>query len=119
MGILPQVLPFSDSARAGLTAQPPPILEELLANSTRRGVLRIVLAHEAAISPTVLAERLGDPLSNVIYHVRTHVRDDGLKLDHTSNGRGSLEHFYVAGPLVLAYPEFVAATLSRGESGSP
>jgi DNA-binding transcriptional ArsR family regulator len=95
------------------------VLLKLLGNKTRREILRIVLAEEDAISPKDLAERLNEPLNNVTYHVRTLVGEGGLKLDRTSERRGSLKHFYVAGPLVLAHPEFVAAVLGRGGESDP
>jgi len=100
------------------TSPPPPVLLKLLTSPTRCSILRIVLAEREAISPIDLSKRLGEGLSNVSYHVHVLDRDDGLTLDHVANGRAGLKHFYVAGPLVKAYPEFVNSVLT-GSGGDP
>jgi DNA-binding transcriptional ArsR family regulator len=101
-----------------LTTPPPQVLVKLLTNATRRAILRIVLAEEDPISPVELSKRLNDGLSSVNYHVRVLERDNGLTLDHIEDGRNGLKTFYVSGPLVKAFPEFVNAALTA-EGGDP
>lgn len=46
------------------------------------------------VSPTELAKRYGEPLTNVSYHVRQLLETDLIRLVDTSPRRGALEHFY-------------------------
>lgn len=95
-----------------LTA-PPPVLVKLLDHPKRRAILRRVLTEGASpSSPTELSKALGFRLSDTAYHVRVLAGDDALILDHFTEGRGSREGFYVPGPLVKAFPDFVAAALA-------
>jgi DNA-binding transcriptional ArsR family regulator len=91
---------------------PPKILVKLLDHPTRRAILRRMLEPRApARSPSELSKSLGVDLGTVSYHVRVLARDGGLQLHGALEGRGNIEHFYVAGSLVKAFPEFVAWTL--------
>lgn len=47
------------------------------------------------ISPSALAERLGEPLANVAYHMRTLLDLGVVRLVRKKQRRGALEHFYV------------------------
>jgi len=68
---------------------------------TQLAVLRELARTEA--SPNHLAERLGEPLGNVSYHVRRLQSFGLIKLARTAQRRGAIEHFYVlAADLVRA-----------------
>ena len=54
----------------------------------------LALLSEEASSPARLAERLGEPLGNVAYHVRTLSGLGLLELVETRPVRGTTEHFY-------------------------
>ncbi|HEX4307247.1 MAG TPA: helix-turn-helix domain-containing protein [Solirubrobacterales bacterium] len=85
----------------------------MLANPTRRAILRTMLAEGArSTSPTTLSESFGVRLPVLAYHVRTMAENNALSLDHASDGRGSLQSFYVPGALVKASPEFVTEELA-------
>jgi hypothetical protein len=45
-------------------------------------------------SPTQLADRLGEPVGNVSYHVKVLTEADAIELVRTEPRRGALEHFY-------------------------
>jgi len=64
-----------------------------LGHPLRRRVLR-AMADGKPASPKGLAEVLGEPLSNVSYHVRALVQSGALKLVRTKPARGSIQHFY-------------------------
>ena len=54
------------------------------------------MLNEAVLSPKQVAERLGEPLENVSYHVRL-LRDLGcIELVRTEKRRGATAHFYRA-----------------------
>jgi len=59
--------------------------------------VRILRAlEEKTASPSQLAAELGEPLSNVSYHVATLVDLDALELVEVRPVRGTLKHFYAA-----------------------
>ncbi len=60
---------------------------------TQVAVLRELAPAEA--SPNDLAERLGEPLGNVSYHVRRLQSFGLIELVRTAQRRGAIEHFYV------------------------
>jgi DNA-binding transcriptional ArsR family regulator len=64
-----------------------------LRHPLRQRILR-EMADGAAISPSELATRLRQPLSNVSYHVRVLVEQSAVTLVATKPSRGSVEHFY-------------------------
>lgn len=64
-----------------------------LGHPLRRRILR-EMADGIAISPRELSTALGQPLSNVSYHVRVLVGCDAVKLIEAKPARGSIEHFY-------------------------
>lgn len=100
-----------------MTTAPPAILVKLLDHPTRRAILRLMLTEDASpSSPTKLSKALGMTLTDVAYHVRVLRQDGALKFDHSTEGRGSRESFYVPGPLVKAYPDFVAAALAINDN---
>lgn len=53
------------------------------------------------LSPKDLSTRLGEPLTNVSYHVRQLRLCGAIKLDGTRPRRGALEHYYRATPLAV------------------
>ena len=64
-----------------------------LAHPTRVAVLRELEAVGVA-SPRLLADRLGQPLGRVAYHVRALRGWQVLELSGTTPRRGALEHHY-------------------------
>lgn len=93
--------------------EPPPILVKLLDHPKRRAILRLMLTEDASpSSPVELSKALGFSLGDAAYHVRVLANDDALTFDHFTERRGSREDFYAPGPLVKAYPDFVAAALA-------
>jgi len=66
-----------------------------LGHPLRRRILREMAPAERS-SPRDLAEALGEPLSNVAYHVRVLADCDALRLVATRPVRGSTQHFYRA-----------------------
>ena len=68
-------------------------LFKVLSHPLRQRIL--VSLHEMAEgSPTQLADRLGEPVGNVSYHVKVLTEADAIKLVRTEPRRGALEHFY-------------------------
>jgi hypothetical protein len=93
---------------------PPEVLIKLLDHPTRRAILRIALKDGAKPqSPKGLAEELQEELGAVAYHVRVLAKDHALKLVRTKPTRGTRQHFYVPGALVLAHPETIDAVLGQ------
>jgi DNA-binding transcriptional ArsR family regulator len=45
-------------------------------------------------SPSEIAAELGEPISNVSYHVRQLLQQDAVEATGTRPVRGALEHFY-------------------------
>lgn len=66
-----------------------------LRHPLRRQILHM-LAGKQALSPRELADTLGQPLSNVSYHVRILADCGAVKLVRTRQVRGSTQHFYRA-----------------------
>jgi DNA-binding transcriptional ArsR family regulator len=66
-----------------------------LRHPLRREILREMGAEEA-ISPREIAGSLGQPLSNVSYHVRVLAECSAIALVDTKPVRGSMQHFYRA-----------------------
>jgi DNA-binding transcriptional ArsR family regulator len=64
-----------------------------LSHPLRRRILR-ELAATGTTSPRQLSEALGQPLSNVSYHVRVLADRGAMTLVETKPARGSIEHFY-------------------------
>jgi DNA-binding transcriptional ArsR family regulator len=64
-----------------------------LRHPLRREILREMGAEEA-ISPREIAGSLGQPLSNVSYHVRVLAECAAVSLVRTEPVRGSMQHFY-------------------------
>ena len=64
-----------------------------LRHPLRRRILR-VMADGRAISPRELSNVLGQPLSNVSYHVRVLSARAAINLVKTKPARGSVQHFY-------------------------
>jgi DNA-binding transcriptional ArsR family regulator len=75
------------------------LLDERLAKAFSHPLRRRILEHlseDDVASPSELANALGEPLTDVSYHVRI-LRDlDYLELVRTEPRRGALEHFYRA-----------------------
>ena len=76
-----------------------------LGHPTRVALLRELAVVDVA-SPRILAERLGQPLGRVAYHVRTLRGWRVLELTSTTPRRGAVEHHYrlaaSAGPVIRA-----------------
>jgi DNA-binding transcriptional ArsR family regulator len=64
-----------------------------LRHPLRRQILRAMGA-ERAISPRQISRALGQPLSNVSYHVRVLADRGTIALVNTKPVRGSMQHFY-------------------------
>jgi DNA-binding transcriptional ArsR family regulator len=64
-----------------------------LGHPMRREILR-KLSGKKPYSPSELADLLGEPLSNVSYHVKVLVGCRTVKLVRTQRVRGSVQHFY-------------------------
>ena len=68
-------------------------LFKILSHPLRQRIL--VSLHEMEEgSPTQLADRLGEPVGNVSYHVKVLAEADAIELVRTEPRRGALEHFY-------------------------
>lgn len=71
-----------------------PRLAKAMSSPVRIRILGML--NEAVLSPKQVAERLGEPLENVSYHVRL-LRDLGcIELVRTEKRRGATAHFYRA-----------------------
>lgn len=64
-----------------------------LGHPLRRRILR-AMADGKPVSPRELSGALGEPLSNVSYHVRVLVHSEAVTLVGTKPARGSIQHFY-------------------------
>ena len=69
-------------------------LLKALSHPLRQRILNQLNRGEA--SPSELAERLGEPLGNVSYHVKVLLDHDTIELVRTQPVRGAVEHFYRA-----------------------
>jgi DNA-binding transcriptional ArsR family regulator len=67
-------------------------LAKALSHSTRARVLALIA--EGKASPKQVAERLGEDIRSVAYHVRVLQRLGCLELVETRQRRGATEHFY-------------------------
>jgi DNA-binding transcriptional ArsR family regulator len=89
-----------------------------LRHPLRRRILR-EMADEKAVSPRELARSLGQPLSNVSYHVRVLAECGAVSLVATKPTRGSMQHFYrraVEAPWALQVLELETDGEPPGES---
>ena len=64
-----------------------------LGHPLRRAVVR-AMADGKPASPRELSEAVGQPLSNVSYHVRVLVQSEALRLVRTKPAPGPIQHFY-------------------------
>lgn len=69
-------------------------LFEGLAHQLRRRVLRLMMDERREMTPRNLADRLGEPLSVVSYHVRVLEQCKAVRLTRTKRVRGATQHFY-------------------------
>jgi DNA-binding transcriptional ArsR family regulator len=67
-------------------------LFKALGHPLRRRILEALNEQES--SPSQLAERLGEPLGNVSYHVKILEQSGAAELIKTEPVRGAIEHFY-------------------------
>ncbi|MBN8866986.1 MAG: helix-turn-helix transcriptional regulator [Solirubrobacterales bacterium] len=65
-----------------------------LGHPLRQRILQAL--NEEVASPNQVARKLGEPLSNVSYHVKILESCDAIELVDTKPVRGALEHFYRA-----------------------
>jgi predicted transcriptional regulator len=97
-------------------SDPPKALRHLLANKTRRAILRVMLEDDAPpLTPSELSKLVGVDLPTVHYHVYVLEHDGAVQIDHAENDKGSHQRFFVPGALVQAHPEYVAAVLARND----
>jgi DNA-binding transcriptional ArsR family regulator len=68
-------------------------LLDALKHPLRRDILR-KMAGEQAISPLEIADRVGQPLTNVAYHVRVLAKRQAIVMVNERPVRGSMQHFY-------------------------
>jgi DNA-binding transcriptional ArsR family regulator len=71
-----------------------PRLAKAMSNPLRLRLLAIL--NEEVASPKDLAERVGEPLENVAYHVRVLRELDCIELVRTAQRRGATAHYYRA-----------------------
>jgi DNA-binding transcriptional ArsR family regulator len=83
-------LPQTRTSPEGITQQ----LAKALAHPLRVRILTEL--HKGISSPNQLAQKLGEPLGNVSYHVKTLLEYDCVELVKTEPRRGAVEHFYRA-----------------------
>jgi len=70
-----------------------------LSHPTRRELLRFYLGSDRPLSPKELAERTGENLSTISYHVRVLADKYAIELAEEEAVRGSVAHFYRASAL--------------------
>lgn len=66
-----------------------------LGHPLRQRILQVLQGDEIA-SPSEVAKRIGEPLSNVSYHFKILEKCEAVELVKTKPVRGALEHFYRA-----------------------
>jgi DNA-binding transcriptional ArsR family regulator len=71
-----------------------PRLAKAMSNPLRLRLLAML--NEEVASPKDLAERLGEPLENIAYHVRVLRQLDCIELVRTAQRRGATAHYYRA-----------------------
>jgi DNA-binding transcriptional ArsR family regulator len=87
-------VPTETSAENPPSIRSDPRLAKAMSSPVRIRILGML--NEAVLSPKQVAERLGEPLENVSYHVRL-LRDLGcIELVRTEKRRGATAHFYRA-----------------------
>jgi DNA-binding transcriptional ArsR family regulator len=64
-----------------------------------------------SMSPREVSRVLGEPLSNVSYHVRVLAECEAITLDSTKPVRGSMQHFYRPSATFIQLP-WIADVLS-------
>lgn len=64
-----------------------------LAHAMRRAILR-AMPDDALVSPSELAPKLEDTVSNVSYHFRMLARGSAVELVEERQVRGATQHFY-------------------------
>ena len=67
-------------------------LAKALSHSLRAQALALIAEEQA--SPKQIAERLGEDIRGVAYHIRVLQRLGCIELVETRQRRGALEHFY-------------------------
>jgi DNA-binding transcriptional ArsR family regulator len=65
-----------------------------LGHPLRQRILHVL--SEGVASPKQIAQRLGEPLGNVSYHVKILLANEAIELVDTRPVRGAIEHFYRA-----------------------
>lgn len=85
-----------------------------LKHPLRRRILRHLVGAGRPTSPTQTSNHLGRPLPNVAYHFRVLAECELVGLASTRPGRGSLEHFYMPVPGIVAHPVVKLALLEGG-----
>lgn len=95
-----------------MTTGPPSVLLQLLSHPTRRAILQTLIEGGGPCSPREMSRALGEPLSNVGYHVHKLADTEALALSGTESGGSSIKHFYVLGPLVEDHRPVVDAVLA-------
>ncbi len=63
-----------------------------LGHPLRQRILQVL--DDGVASPNEIAQRLGEPLGNVSYHVKILRENDAIELVDTRPVRGAVEHFY-------------------------
>ena len=87
-------MPTETSSGPAPSIRSDPRLAKAMSSPVRIRILGML--NEAVLSPKQVAERLGEPLENVSYHVRL-LRDLGcIELVRTEKRRGATAHFYRA-----------------------
>src|SRR5215211_3459933 len=94
----PAFAQFGAKARGLELAQSAGPIDHRLARALSHPLRLKLLAalNEGVASPNQLANRLGEPLANVSYHVRILLDLDCIELVETAQRRGAIEHFYRA-----------------------
>ena len=69
-------------------------IAEALSHPLRVEILNRFHIADTALSPKLLAQSLGEPLTNVSYHVRQLEEKQMIALVDSTPRRGALEHFY-------------------------
>lgn len=77
-----------------------------LGHGIRRAIMKFFVGEGSgkAVSPREVAEALGQPLSNLSYHVRVLADCEAITLVSTKPVRGSMQHFYLASPQFIDLP---------------
>jgi len=84
-------------------------------NHPLRRRMLIALEEQQIASPVELSQSLGEPLSNVSYHMTVLSKCKAVRLVKTRQVRGALQHFYSRSSLDEA-EEWIQAALRASES---